>query len=278
MVPYYQALPEETPSVTDWIVDMCLYGRRRSILGKKKQELKNQLLQQLEQAVSRSPVPEIRKILDETTGPIPGSVVLRAMTSSRPDIAELLLNTKRVNDDETSPLLMYIALQSKKSLWKSELRVARLLEADVNVVGDNGETPVYAAVRNGNFALAKFLLEEQDVELEPSPQVKGTPVTLLYDAVTGDQAEKMVELLSDYINLAIICPSDDTNALHWLTARKEKPFLADKVRIARILLDHGASLDLQSKHGLSPLHQAVKINDTELVRVLDFLKVCFRLE
>lgn len=233
-------------------------------MGPRKYELKDHHLNQLESAVSRKLLPEISKVISDTKGPIPGSVVLTALTSGQPKIAELLLETGRVNPNEINPLLLFIAQQPKEYLWEAELRVARLLDADANVVGDNGDSPVYAAVRNGNVALAKFLLEDQEADLQPHPRVAGTAESMLYYAVRGNHAEKMVELLSAYLNLGMICHSDQTNALHWLTASKDEP-AGDRVQVAKLLLENGASLEQQNSSGLSPLHQAVKINKIELV-------------
>ncbi|XP_064896820.1 ankyrin-1 isoform X9 [Columba livia] len=126
------------------------------------------------------------------------------------------------------------------------LSVAQLLlnrGASVNFTPQNGITPLHIASRRGNIIMVRLLLDRgAQIETRTKTKPKSLPFPMLSPRT-------------------LLSPQDELTPLH-CAARN------GHVRIAEILLDHGAAIQAKTKNGLSPIHMAAQGDHLDCVRLL----------
>jgi len=129
--------------------------------------------------------------------------------------------------------------------------------ADVEAKDVEGETPLYRAVARKRAGLVKLLISKgADVNA-----VDNDGQTMLYRAVVDNSVEIAKLLLTAKAN--VILSNDD----------KENSLLNTAVtynytEMVRLLLQNGADANTKNEYGETPLYQAVKEDNVELVKLL----------
>ena len=131
---------------------------------------------------------------------------------------------------------------------------------DVNADGGNYVRPLVAALAGGHFQTAD-LLRRNGADLDIRGQGGRNP---LHAAACSGNFE-VVRILIEY-DPANVNVRDEFGwtPLHW--ASEGRNFKDGSV--VRLLLEHGADINAQSLHGLTPLHSASMEGELEVVRLL----------
>jgi hypothetical protein len=138
--------------------------------------------------------------------------------------------------------------------------VRTLLEqgSDINAGNRHGQTPLHLAASQGNSSLIRLLLE-QGAMVDATESVAG--YTPLHYAVVQGHAD-MCELLIRYGADPDALTGDLVSPLH-LAIEK------GRTGVVGILLKYRARLDVRDKNGLTPLQLAQKLNNKEIVNLIN---------
>jgi len=164
------------------------------------------------------------------------------------ELIENVTNVNAQNNDGWTPL--HIATE------KGHTAVVQLLidnGADVNIQYKYGSSPLHVAAEKGNIEVVKFLIEHG---ADINAKNKHTSVTPLHEAAWNGH-EAVAQLL--------IAKGADVNAktkngatpLHWAAVRGHEA-------VVSTLFNNGA----QNQHGSTALHEAVKNNDENKIKIL----------
>ncbi|KAL4166867.1 hypothetical protein KRP22_012356 [Phytophthora ramorum] len=114
--------------------------------------------------------------------------------------------------------------------------------ADVNLRNRRLTAPLHMAVNKARLGMAKLLLEEGQADVNATDYQDNTPLLLLAAMTTSD----MDEYVSD-------SDEDDESV---------------QVRMAKLLLEHGADVNAANTATATPLHHAMRRYDLDLMDVL----------
>ena len=145
----------------------------------------------------------------------------------------------RCGDDEETPL----HLASRNGY----LEVARVLVergADVTAQDKDGSTPLHVASRWDHLDLARLLVE-RGADMTVQDMYGSTPLHLASECGHPDLARFLVERGADVT-------AQDNNGLIPLHLASQ----LGHVVLAQLLIEHGADVTAQGKHGWTPLHLA----------------------
>ncbi len=121
-----------------------------------------------------------------------------------------------------------------------------------------GTAEVYNAIKSGDAAVFRKLLEENTAEIIKMSSPKAS--TPLHWAAIENAMEASKMLVEKNINVN----AKDHNGyapLHWAA-------IGDSSEVAAVLVNNGARVDEKSEHGLTPLHLAMQENSLDAARVL----------
>jgi Ankyrin repeats (3 copies)/Ankyrin repeats (many copies) len=131
---------------------------------------------------------------------------------------------------------------------------------DVNTIGGCYRTPAVAALAGRHFKLAQVLYRNKS-SVEPRGFAQTTP--LHSAAFYGDL--EMVQILLEFGVDVDIKNRDGHTPLDYASASGHR----NDARVARLLVAHGADPNTrESIHGFTPLHRASKFGRIEIVRLL----------
>ncbi|KAJ5669155.1 hypothetical protein N7462_010225 [Penicillium macrosclerotiorum] len=249
----------------------------------------------LNRAIDYNQIPVVRLLLDRGANVHHKDVLGRGMLHSAAingcsEIIQILLefdNTLDVNmQDVDGKTTLHDAARAG-----SEATARVLLEygADVTVKDSYGRTPVYVARETNNMEVLKLLREarrankerERPCESEPGLPKRTETGTIIQFPVRTDteisvntplpiwalaSSESIEELKSRLLNstkLEINAQDPDVgdSALHYSATRNNPD-------ITRLLIDHGADLDIMNKYGRTPLHLTSLYNSIDVTPVL----------
>jgi len=146
-----------------------------------------------------------------------------------------------------------------------------LIEHGARITNQNasGETALLAAIAQCNLQVLEFLLAQGGVEAVNIANVQGfTALYLLIDRMSAVDASvkepyyKLVEQL-----LALKADPNKVATLEKLTPL-HLAALSKDVRVARLLLDHGANVEIADMRLKRPLHVSALLNDPAMVELL----------
>ena len=128
--------------------------------------------------------------------------------------------------------------------------------ADVNAQRDDLWTPLHLAVNIGDLSVARMLLDHQ-ADANSRNDAGQTPLHLLSTRETSqdeDFGSDIAELLLE--RAANVNEKDNDNAtpLHLASYNS-------RLKIVRVLLDHGANIDVENAQGETPLQIVLRSND-----------------
>jgi len=125
--------------------------------------------------------------------------------------------------------------------------------AKIEIEDDEGETPLFAAVRSGNEGVALMLMDHG----ANTEHVSKNGWTLLHHAA-GKGCNKVLRRLLKAVGKVDLVTSTGATSLHF----------AANESVAALLLSTGASVDVQDIEGICALHIAAENGDLPLVRRL----------
>ncbi len=130
-------------------------------------------------------------------------------------------------------------------------RAAELIEQDptlANARNHDGQTPLQLAAQNGHDETVNLLIEH-GAELD------------IFTSIRLSRSEQVIHLLDADETLINVRDEDGLTPLH-LAAQH------GHLKLARFLIDHGASVDARDLMGATPLHRAIYEGHTHVVRLL----------
>ena len=132
-------------------------------------------------------------------------------------------------------------------------------KADPNIINKGGKTPLHEACIAGNSECVRYLLE---ANADPGYVDKTGNIPLHYACDAG--ASECIRLLLSHKDI-ILDHQNFCNETPLHMACHNKRGSAASVRL---LLEHGANLNVSDTMGRTPLHNACRIRNTECVRIL----------
>jgi ankyrin repeat protein len=182
-----------------------------------------------------------------------------AMTSAKPFFGYSGLSgvTLRTSFPVHSPLLINDLYSA--SYFGREAVVRLLLEKDVAVRDDNGETALHWAARGGHVAVVKLLLETGKVDADPKDSNGQTPLWCAafmgYEAVVGllfDTGKVDADSKDEYGRTPLWCAAWNGHEA-----------------VVRLLLDTGkVDADSKDEYGQTPLSRAAEKGHEAVVKLL----------
>jgi ankyrin repeat protein len=145
--------------------------------------------------------------------------------------------------------------------WAGNVEIARLLldaGAVLDAVDRFGNTPLHDAVNAGHHDVVQYLLERGSLVTALSTY-SGTP---LHTAAKQCDATSARLLLAAGAPINAIEPTWGTIPLHWAVRADNEP-------LVRLLLEHGASVEIRNKAGQTAIHYA---REHGLNHLLDLLR------
>ncbi len=127
----------------------------------------------------------------------------------------------------------------------------------LDMTNNNGETVLHLAAHQGHKEVAEWLVVQKPALLDMTNNQGATVLHLAADEGHKEVAEWLVEKKPDLLDMTM---NDGTTALHRAAYEGHK-------EVVECLLAHGADAAIADHSRITPLMQAVKKNDTELIKV-----------
>lgn len=146
-----------------------------------------------------------------------------------------------------------------KAVMEDDVNAARDLIArgdNVNTKEEDGTTPLFIAVENGNIEMVRLLLDF-GAKVNVRNKEKQTPLMMLDDDATKELVELLIQSGAKVNQKA----KDGNTALISAAA-------SAKADVLRALIDAGAEVDAADSEGVTALMNAAENGDIEAVRVL----------
>lgn len=167
------------------------------------------------------------------------------------------LNENRINIDSRIEKGMTLLHYFSRSGNVNQVRICLSLDADINKLDSNHNTPLLSALQDDNFEVAKFLIDKKALINVPN-STKRTP---LHKAVEKNSKD-LVEKILNQEDLMIDSLTDKGRTALALAC------IANNSEIAKMLLDKGANPNLSGEGDSFPLRFSIEKNNIELVKYL----------
>jgi ankyrin repeat protein len=219
---------------------------------------------QLFKAVSEGNKESVTKLLDKgidvNCRDIEGNTPLIIATRVKNiDLVEILLekgaNFNLANNDKLSAM-WYAIGQGSLDIVKIFHSYGEALNQNIN-----GLSYFYLALHRGHFDIADYLIEN-GANINKQEETGLSPLMIACEERRIDIVKYLISNKVDY-NLKT---KDNTTALYHICTKPHIEDLEETSAIAKILIDNGAEINIESIHN-SPLHVAAKWN-AELVKLL----------
>jgi ankyrin repeat protein len=134
------------------------------------------------------------------------------------------------------------------------------------------ETPLHTAVRRGNSAIVSLLIK-QGASILARDELGRTP---LHVAVMFDIYPIAMILLKyasqrttgNYHRLVNLRDQNEKTPLFYAISKKDRMSATISPKMVRLLLKHGANVNIKDEYGYAPLHYAVESGDLRIVSIL----------
>jgi len=145
------------------------------------------------------------------------------------------------------------------------VRILRRHDVDIDIPGDNGETPLMLAAANGSTEMVRAFLENGANPNRTIPRGKQAGRTALIGAISARSAEA-VELLLSHGGRADLADAHGWLPVHYAVYYDNTPSL----EILEMLVKHGVNLDAPApgQRAETPLMVAAQYAKTDAIRFL----------
>ncbi|VDM65859.1 unnamed protein product [Strongylus vulgaris] len=163
-----------------------------------------------------------------------------------------------VHEKTRSTILHFIASSTLNQAAMTEWAETRLKEMCLDVVDNKNRTPVLLSIASGNLSLAKSLIANGADLVKADVEGRSPLSVALFNRNDLALSAAIVKSGGDtVVNHRI----DKESLLHIAVKR-------DDFKIAKFLLENHAAVDVEDKHGATPLEVAVRQNNVGMVNLL----------